>query len=605
MKSNVRFLLVTILSLWFVACGGNSGGNKQTQQQPPLPGEPRATILVTNNDDSGPGSLRQAIEAANASAGTDVIEFEVVGTIVLTAGKLTITDDLTISGPGISDLTVSGNDSSRVFELADGVVTELAGMTISDGYVFEDIAGLNLFIGGGILNFGDLTLTDVAVIRNTAYGDGNTYLLGAGIYSDGNLTLVNSIISQNWADSNCGGLLNVGTATVDGSSIEHNGTRGAGGICNAAGAEMIIRDSTVNGNGATDNDGGISNDGVLTLLRSTVSDNQAQFAGGIYNNGILNIDSSTISGNDVTNNGGGLLNTSGATATIINSTISGNYSDSDGGGIYNGGTLTLLDSTVTDNTAWEFGGGIHNIDNNLGQGSLNIGNSIVAGNHLIDDFDPFRGPDILGSFSSLGHNLIGNSIGSTGTPVAGDLIGSNASPIDPMLGPLDDNGGSTQTHMLLVESPAIDAGNNTLVPAGTHTDQRGFQRFVNSVVDMGSVEFGDGVFVTVDIKPYDELNSIDPRSKHEIPVAILTTEEFDATAVYIDSVRFGPSGAAKYHKHAHLEDVDKDGDVDLLLHFDVRHTGISCGDSIAVLNGQTLIGQAIAGADSIRTVPCK
>ncbi len=111
--------------------------------------------------------------------------------------------------------------------------------------------------------------------------------------------------------------------------------------------------------------------------------------------------------------------------------------------------------------------------------------------------------------------------------------------------------------------------------------------------------------VEVDIKPGSFPNSIDPKSKGVIPVAILTTSTFDATTIDPLSVRFGPDGATEAHGKGHIEDVDGDGNDDLVLHFRTQETGIACGDTSTSLTGKTFDGQQIQGSDSIQTVGCK
>jgi len=107
----------------------------------------------------------------------------------------------------------------------------------------------------------------------------------------------------------------------------------------------------------------------------------------------------------------------------------------------------------------------------------------------------------------------------------------------------------------------------------------------------------------IDIKPGSYPNSINVEDKGVIAVAILTTEDFDATTVDADTVRFGPAAAEKVHTQAHVEDADDDGDLDLVLHFRTRATGIESGDTEACLIGQTFDDVPIIGCDSVRTVP--
>jgi CSLREA domain-containing protein len=240
---------------------------------------------------------------------------------------------------------------------------------------------------------------------------------------------------------------------------------------------VTFNNLTIRG-GSAPTGGGIYNGGTLTLNDSTVRDNQARTnssGGGIANfSGTLTINSSAIVSNSAPNFGGGLFNTAGGVVTISNSTFSGNWVGADGGAIYSYATVSLNYVTVANNTAQTAGG----IQQGSG-GTIKLKNSLVATNHGV-------ATNCGGSLTSQGHNLIGNADGCTVTGAAGDQIGSGASPIDPHVGPLQDNGGATFTHALLFDSPAIDGAS----PAScANTDQRGITRPQGTGCDIGAYEF--------------------------------------------------------------------------------------------------------------------
>jgi CSLREA domain-containing protein len=268
------------------------------------------------------------------------------------------------------------------------------------------------------------------------------------------------------------------------------------------GVTVLMSDLTVRNGDApgTVCAGGIWNHGALTLIRAAVIDNRGGCGAGIenYDNTqpaplqTLVLTDVLISGNQTDNPsngvGGGLTNEVDRTATLTNVTISNNTAEADGGGLWHvgaAGTTTLNNVTITGNTAdsvpgTDGGGGIHNVN-----GTVNMANSIVAGN---TDASGNTGPDCEGDITSQGYNLLGNDTGCSFTATTGDKIGTGAAPINPMLGPLADNGGPTATHALLTGSPALDAGNPATPGSGgtacAAADQRGAPRNC----DMGAYE---------------------------------------------------------------------------------------------------------------------
>jgi len=265
-----------------------------------------------------------------------------------------------------------------------------------------------------------------------------------------------------------------------------------GGIYNDH-ARLTVSSCTISGNSADQGTGGgIYNDGysggsaTMTIINSTISGNSAWPGGGICNDGtaataFMTITNSTISGNSDNgyNMGGGILNF--GTLTIANSTLSGNSAYS-GGAIYNwgGAMLTITNNTFSGNfcsTGFNgHGGGILNEG-----GTLKIGNTIFKAGPSGENIYHVDG--ISGGVTSLGYNLSSDNGGGYLT-ATGDRINT-----DPRLGPLQNNGGLTFTHLPASNSPAIDRGDPTV-----GMDQRGsgFQRVVNGRVDIGAVEVQAG-----------------------------------------------------------------------------------------------------------------
>jgi hypothetical protein len=234
--------------------------------------------------------------------------------------------------------------------------------------------------------------------------------------------------------------------------------------------------------------GGILNQGAMTITNSTISGNTAGLHGGgiCHFNGTLTISNSTVSENgatgihngDAQGVGGGIE--SEYTLTITNSTISGNYATHSGGGIAHGIFTRITNSTISGNTANQGGGIASSAAEACSPCQLEIANTILKGGAAGTNIFMFNN---TGTATSLGYNLSSDDGGGVLT-ATGDQINT-----DPMLGPLQNNGGPTFTHDLLTGSPGIDAGDPNFTPPPLY-DQRGpgYGRVVNGRIDVGSLE---------------------------------------------------------------------------------------------------------------------
>ncbi|MEM8642878.1 MAG: CHAT domain-containing protein [Cyanobacteria bacterium P01_G01_bin.54] len=274
----------------------------------------------------------------------------------------------------------------------------------------------------------------------------------------------------------------------------------------AAGAELELNETTISGGSLNGNGGGIYNRGNVILNNSTVSGNTAdpgfgRRGGGIHSDatGTLSLFNSTISGNE-SNLGGGInFENNAGTLTLTNSTISGNQVTGNGGGIRAQGTVNLTNATIAFNTADSDNNGAGNAGGiYIGGGTYSntFFNSIIANN--TDGSPGSEIPDIDAnlSTSTVQHNLITRTSGITGTTLS-DGINGNIIGQDPLLGSLQNNGGTTQTHALLSGSPAINAGNNSVVSFSL--DQAGNLRIFDTIVDIGAYEVQDVTSITVPI----------------------------------------------------------------------------------------------------------
>lgn len=494
-----------------------------------------ATLTVSNTNDAGAGSLRQAIATANTTAEADSIQFVagISGQITLTTGELVIASDMDIRGPGARLVTVSGNDASRVFLIQPGATATIAGLTVANGSVSGGSGGAATATGGagGAGGAGGPGLPGAP----GAFGVNGTATGGAGGAGRG------------------GGIANLGVLTLDEVEVRNNAARaGNGGDATASGGDGGPGGAGGNSNAANDGGpGGAGGDGGGATATGGVG-GEAQ-GGGIYNGGALTVLNSTVrnnralpgNGGNATATGGaggegGAGGTGGPGATDIGGTggtggrggvagaTGGAGGNARGAGIYNAGTFTIANSTVSANAATSGqpgaqaatggpggNGGAGGANGGGVGGSGGTGGAGAAANATAGARGAGQGGGIFNDASASQARLTSVTLASNSAPSAANLDSrvsatlqnvivsdpqgggqscegtvtsggfnidrgtscsfgqpTDRSQTDPLLGVLQGNGGPTNTHALEPASPAIDQG----ISAGLTRDQRGVRR---------------------------------------------------------------------------------------------------------------------------------
>ncbi|MBK1827292.1 right-handed parallel beta-helix repeat-containing protein [Haloferula rosea] len=508
--------------------------------------EVQTALTVANANDSGAGSLRNAIAGAAVDA-TITFDGSLSGeTITLTSGQLVIARNLEIDGSVLGErVTIDANGVEtrhRVLEVAAGSVVTLDSLRLTGGNT-PDGGSLSEISGGGVLNGGDLTLRRVEISGNTAgsgldQSDGGD---GGGVYSTGPLALEDCLVRDNTAGSggdfssddpgdggSGGGIYCNGTLSLENSTVTENHA-GKGGSYNGSGSRSR--------NGVGGAGGGIYANGAVMLLNSAVTHN------GAGDGGFSSASEGWSGGDGHGGSGGGIWSESGL--ILQRSEVSRNFAGNggiapereaaggfggSGGGIYCRDNLTLVDSTVAENTT---GSGNRNAGGG-GGGISCTGNSIVLTNSTVSGNTTGTGGGVSpgGSGGGVGcgflsvvtmvnstisGNMASGGIGGIGvyaspftctnSIIAGNtaasdpnlfLSGEDFSAVnnslisgEPKLAPLGNYGGSTRTMPPLEGSPAIDGGIDTgSLPLA---DQRGLPRVVGLAVDIGAVETGTGI----------------------------------------------------------------------------------------------------------------
>ncbi|CAN5121079.1 hypothetical protein BH11PLA2_BH11PLA2_17010 [soil metagenome] len=433
------------------------------------------TYFVENADDSGPGSLRQAISDSYfiTPGADDIIEFKstffdgTAKTITLNS-PIDVLEGVKLNTANVANnVTISGGGLVRLFTIDDTVPTTVQTVTMNNLTLTAGSAA-----GGGAIsvNGESLILTNTRITNSKATGGGGAVLFSNNVAGQSKFVLTNSVLSGNSAS-------------------------GAGGAVEGGPGDLtqIITDSSVTGNTA-------SSGGAITVAYAT-----------------LTMSGSTISGNSASGSGGG-LRVYGSTISISNSTISGNTSGATGGAVNfftvgAGSVFNVRNSTITANKAATAGGGIGRTSTtNFTTGNFSIESTIVAGNTNAStpDFSFATNSQIIAG----NNNLIGVAgVGNFTLSGTGNLTGTLATPLNAKLGGLANNGGTVQTHALIVGSPAIDAGSNIAPALSFDSRGVGFNRVENGIADIGSFErvqgfpfASGGPYTNIDFSNYTTQN---------------------------------------------------------------------------------------------------
>lgn len=439
-----------------------------------------ATFTVTNTNDSGAGSLRQAVSDANAAASADTIVFDssfnVPRTITLattiTIGPAAGADTLTINGPGANLLTIVYSGFNNVRIIQNSVNNGGADTTTISGITFAQSRG------GAILNWAALNISNCAFLNNSDTEGFTVSGLGINNTGTGNLTVDDSVFSGNTSNSvfsgNGGAIRNDGTATITNSTFSSN-TAASGGAVTNFGILSVSGSTFTNNNAFRNNDfgggaiwserntteltatitncvftanaapgngaggGAVRNGGGRMVINgSTFTANTAYYGGGgVFNTSILAVGGSTFTGNKTNGlfagsgegNGGAIYHSLSAQTTIADSVISANEASNSGGGIMygtNGNTATMnvTNTTISNNlantetTQGGGGGGIFA----EGPGIITVTSSTIVGNSVNGGGGGIQcGGAFQGCAMNLGSSIIANNTSGIGPDLSGDF----------------------------------------------------------------------------------------------------------------------------------------------------------------------------------------
>ena len=535
-----------------------------------------ATITVTNVNDSGPGSLRQAILDANASSGLDTIAFNIPGTGPHTIQPLSalpsITDPVVVDGytqPGTSANTNPPElGSNAVLKI------ELDGSMATTGPPPPSVHGLVIAAGGSTVRG--------LVINRFVTGDGIRFSTEfGGIGGEGN-----NLVEGNFIGTDLTGTAALGNNRAV--TIVNPNNRIGGRVPEARNVlsgndfGVWLQDDLATGNLVEGNYIGTAADGVSPLGNTFDGVIITRGSSVIGANGNVVGGSASSAGNTIAFNGRvGVFIQVGSVrnAILSNSIFSNGVSQPAGSGL----GIDLLDPFgITANDVGDGDTGANNLQNYPVLTSATSGSAIIEGNLNSTANNTFR----LEFFSNTACDSSGNGEGER-------FLGSTNVTTD----------GSGNASFVVSLPVSVPVGQ---FATATATDPNGNTSEFSQCVETTA---GPGVTVVdIDIKPGNKRNLINPSSKGGIWVAILSDTNPDSpfdpsSQVVIPTVEFGRDGAKSVGEK--VDDINNDGLGDLLLRFKIPETGMACGDTEATLIGETMEGQTFTGTDSVQTVGCK
>lgn len=392
---------------------------------------------------------------------------------------------------------IDGDHKDRGLTINQEVSATIKNITILNG--LGERFGGGIFVGG----HSEVMLAGIVINNSTAVDPGN-WTGGGGIYvsDSADITLMNTHIISNHAQFGAGIFLNAtgtgnGSVTAMNSLLDENNASSSGGAIYNWSGTVTLSQTTLSNNQSGSSAGGIMSSGATTsIVDSNIVSNQAIRGGGAYASGPSFEVKRTVFANNQSETIGGGLYLNGGSSMLENVTVSGNQATELGGGLYVNGDSILNNATVAFNEAIT-GGGLFIADAPY---TTTLKNTLVASNIATS------GPDCEaeGLLQSMGYNLIGietnctNTANGTFIPDTSDQVGTAAAPINPLLGPLADNGGHSMTHALLSGSPALDAANPDTPGSSANSCATTDQRWITRPVDGNN----DGT-ATCDVGAYE------------------------------------------------------------------------------------------------------